>query len=41
VDDRAHARDRTSDRMQRLLNRVSWDTLAATSEIRGFAPAGA
>jgi SRSO17 transposase len=35
-----HAGDRTPDRMQRLLNRASWDTLAAMSEVRRFAVAG-
>jgi SRSO17 transposase len=35
-----HAGDRTPDRMQRLLNRASWDTLAAMSEVRRFAAAG-
>ena len=35
-----HAGDRTPDRTQRLLNRASWDTLAAMSEIRRFAAAG-
>jgi SRSO17 transposase len=35
-----HAGDRTPDRTQRLLNRASWDTLAAMSEVRRFAAAG-
>ena len=35
-----HAGDRTPDRMQRLLNRASWDTLAAMSQVRRFAAAG-
>ncbi len=35
-----HAGDRSPDRMQRLLNRASWDTLAAMSEVRRFAAAG-
>jgi SRSO17 transposase len=35
-----HAGDRTPDRTQRLLNRASWDSLAAMSEIRRFAVAG-
>src|SRR5271169_4114919 len=35
-----HAGDRSPDRMQRLLNRASWDTLAAMSEARRFAAAG-
>ena len=35
-----HAGDRGPDRMQRLLNRASWDALAAMSEIRRFAAAG-
>jgi SRSO17 transposase len=35
-----HAGDRTPDRMQRLLNRASWDALAAMSEVRQFAAAG-
>ena len=35
-----HAGDRTPDRTQRLLNRTSWDTLAAMSEVRRFAAAG-
>jgi SRSO17 transposase len=34
------AGDRSPDRMQRLLNRSSWDTLAAMSEVRRFAWAG-
>ncbi len=34
-----HAGDRSPDRMQRLLNRASWDT-AAMSEVRRFAAAG-
>ena len=32
--------DRTPDRMQRLLNRASWDALAAMREVRRFAAAG-
>jgi SRSO17 transposase len=35
-----HAGDRAPDRTQRLLNRASWDTLAAMSEVRRFAAAG-
>ena len=35
-----HAGDRAPDRMQRLLNRASWDALAAMSEVRRFAAAG-
>jgi SRSO17 transposase len=35
-----HAGDRTPDRTQRLLNRATWDTFAAMSEIRRFAVAG-
>ena len=35
-----HAGDRTPDRMQRLLNRASWDTAAAMSQVRRFAAAG-
>jgi hypothetical protein len=35
-----HAGDRRPDRMQRLLNRASWDTLAAMREVRRFAAAG-
>ena len=35
-----HAGDLSPDRMQRLLNRASWDTLAAMSEVRRFAAAG-
>jgi SRSO17 transposase len=35
-----HAGDRTPDRTQRLLNRASWDTLAAMSEVRRCAAAG-
>jgi SRSO17 transposase len=35
-----HAGDRTPDRTQRLLNRASWDTLAAMSEVGRFAAAG-
>jgi SRSO17 transposase len=35
-----HAGDRSPDRTQRLLNRASWDTLAAMSEVRRFAAAG-
>jgi SRSO17 transposase len=35
-----HAGDRGPDRMQRLLNRASWDTLAAMSGVRRFAWAG-
>ena len=34
------AGDRTPDRTQRLLNRASWDTFGAMSEIRRFAVAG-
>jgi hypothetical protein len=34
------AGDRSPDRMQRLLNRASRDTLAAMSEVRRFAAAG-
>jgi hypothetical protein len=33
-----HAGDRSPDWMQRLLNRASWDTLAAMSEVRRGAP---
>ena len=35
-----YAGDRTPDRTQRLLNRASWDTLAAMSHVRRFAAAG-
>jgi len=35
-----HAGDRSPDRMQRLLNRASWDAAAAMSEVRRFAAAG-
>jgi SRSO17 transposase len=35
-----HAGDRTPDRMQRLLNRASWDTFGAMSQVRRFAVAG-
>ena len=35
-----HAGDRGPDRMQRLLNRASWDGAAAMSEVRRFAAAG-
>jgi hypothetical protein len=35
-----HAGDRSPDRTQRLLNRASWDTLAAMSEVRRFGAAG-
>ncbi|MGH3274946.1 MAG: IS701 family transposase, partial [Streptosporangiaceae bacterium] len=35
-----HAGDRGPDRMQRLLNRASWDALAAMSGVRRFAAAG-
>jgi SRSO17 transposase len=35
-----HAGDWSPDRMQRLLNRASWDTLAAMGEVRRFAAAG-
>jgi SRSO17 transposase len=35
-----HAGDRSPDRTQRLLNRASWDTLGAMSEVRRFAVAG-
>ena len=34
------AGDRTPDRTQRLLNRASWDTFAAMSQVRRFAAAG-
>ena len=34
-----HAGDRSPDRMQRLLNRASWDSLAAMSQVRRFGPA--
>ena len=34
------AGDQRPDRMQRLLNRASWDTAAAMSEVRRFAAAG-
>jgi SRSO17 transposase len=34
------AGDRDPDRMQRLLNRASWDAPAAMSEVRRFAAAG-
>ena len=34
------AGDRSPDRMQRLLNRASWDAMAAMSEVRRFAAAG-
>ena len=35
-----HAGDQGPDRMQRLLNRASWDAAAAMSEVRRFAAAG-
>ncbi len=35
-----YAGDRAPDRAQRLLNRASWDTLGAMSQIRRFAAAG-
>jgi SRSO17 transposase len=35
-----HAGDRSPDRTQRLLNRASWNTLAAMSEVRRFGAAG-
>ena len=35
-----HAGDRTPDKTQRLLNRASWDTLAAVAAVRRFAVAG-
>lgn len=35
-----HAGDRSPDRMQRLLSRASWDSLAAMGEVRRFAAAG-
>ena len=35
-----HAGDLSPDRMQRLLNRASWDTMAAMSQVRRFAAAG-
>jgi SRSO17 transposase len=35
-----HARDRTPDKTQRLLNHAAWDTLAAMSVVRRFAVAG-
>ena len=35
-----HAGDRSPDRTQRLLNRASWDTMAAMSVVRRFAVAG-
>ena len=35
-----HAGDRSPDRTQRLLNRASWDTLAAMGAVRRFAVAG-
>ncbi len=35
-----YAGDRTPDRTQRLLNRASWDTSAAMSQVRRFAVAG-
>ena len=35
-----HAGDRSPDRTQRLLNRASWDTLAAMSEVRRFGAGG-
>jgi SRSO17 transposase len=35
-----HAGDRSPDRTQRLLNRASWDTFAAMSQVRRFAVGG-
>ena len=35
-----HARDKTPDRTQRLLNHASWDTFAAMSVVRRFAASG-
>ena len=35
-----HARDKTPDKTQRLLNHASWDTSAAMSVLRRFAVAG-
>jgi hypothetical protein len=35
-----HAGDRSPDRMQRLLNRASWDTLAVMGEVWRFAACG-
>jgi SRSO17 transposase len=35
-----HAGDRSPDRMQRLLNRASWDEMAAMSQVRRHAVAG-
>jgi hypothetical protein len=35
-----HAGDRTPGRSQRLLNRASWDELAAMSQVRRYAAAG-
>jgi SRSO17 transposase len=35
-----HAGDRSPDRTQRLLNRASWDTMAAMSTVRRFAVSG-
>jgi SRSO17 transposase len=35
-----HARDRTPDKTQRLLNHASWDTFAAMAMVRRFAVAG-
>jgi SRSO17 transposase len=35
-----HAGDRAPDKAQRLLNRATWDELAAMSEVRRFAAAG-
>jgi len=35
-----HAGDRTPDRMQRLLNRASWDEMTAMSQVRKHAVAG-
>jgi SRSO17 transposase len=35
-----YAGDRTPDRMQRLLNRASWDELTAMSQVRKYAVAG-
>ena len=35
-----HVGDRSPDRTQRLLNRASWDEMAAMSQVRRFAMAG-
>ena len=35
-----HAGDRSPDRAQRLLNRASWDEMAAMSQVRRHAAAG-